>query len=143
MFREMENLFPNLAGPGYEITSEATRAYNCIAWALGLTVPWWGYENPGDYWPPTLPRNNRVDTIMRLFADEGYAVCNSDAKEAGYEKVAIYAFVGLFTHVARQLDDGQWSSKLGIREDITHPSPTSLVGGYYGDVHCIMRRPSP
>lgn len=142
MIHEIEDLFPNLAGPGYEITSEASDEYNCIAWAIGVTAPWWGYQNPGDYWPPSLPRNQRVETVMHLFANEGYSVCDGDAREPGYEKVALYAFVGQFAHVARQLEDGQWTSKLGNREDITHPSPASLAGGMYGGVHCIMRRPS-
>ena len=142
MLNEIEGLFPNLAAYGYEITSEASEDYNCIAWALGLTAPCWGYQNPGDYWPPSLPHNQEVGTIMQLFANEGYAVCDSAVREPGYDKIAIYAFVGQFTHVARQLDDGQWTSKLGLREDITHPSLDSIAGGFYGNVHCIMRRPS-
>ena len=62
---------------------------------------------------------------------------------SGYEKIAIYAFVGQFTHAARQLDNGQWTSKLGFREVITHPTLAALSGGIYGNVHCIMRRPIP
>ena len=79
---------------------------------------------------------------MRLFAREGYSLCEDDALEQGYEKIALYAFVGHFTHVARQLEDGRWSSKLGSLELITHPSLSSLAGGIYGYVHCIMRRPA-
>ena len=79
---------------------------------------------------------------MQLFANEGYSVCDGDTREPGYEKIAIYAFVGQFTHVARQLDDGRWTSKLGNREVVTHPSPENLAQGIYGNVHCIMRRPS-
>ena len=79
---------------------------------------------------------------MRLFADEGFEVCEEDSIEPGHEKIALYAFVGRFTHVARQLEDGQWTSKLGSREVITNPSLASLSGSYFGEVHCIMRRPS-
>ncbi len=79
---------------------------------------------------------------MRLFVGEGYSLCDDDALEPSYEKIAIYAFVGQFTHVARQLEDGQWTSKLGNREAITHPTPANLSGGIYGNAHCIMRRPS-
>ena len=50
--------------------------------------------------------------VMRLFADEGFEVCEEDSIEPGHEKIALYAFVGRFTHVARQLEDGQWTSKL-------------------------------
>ena len=80
---------------------------------------------------------------MRLFANEGYSVCDGEGLEQGYEKIALYSFVGQFTHVARQLDDGRWTSKLGVREVITHPSPDNLSGGFYGNVHCVMRRPYP
>ena len=140
MLNEMEGLFPNLGSSGYEITGEASDEYNCIAWALGATAPWWGYQDPGDYWPPLLPHNQEIGTLMRLFAGEGFALCDDDAPAPGYEKIALYAFVGQFTHVARQLEDGRWSSKLGNREVITHPSLSDLAGSYYGFVHCIMRR---
>ena len=79
---------------------------------------------------------------MRLFADEGFEVCEQNFIEPGYEKIALYAFIGQFTHVARQLEDGRWTSKLGNQETITHPSLANLSGGFYGNVHCIMRRPS-
>lgn len=79
---------------------------------------------------------------MRLFAGEGFSLCDSDELEPGYEKIAIYAIAGLFTHVARQLNGGQWTSKVGSLEDITHLSPASMSEGIYGFVHCIMRRPS-
>ena len=79
---------------------------------------------------------------MRLFAGEGFSICVDELLEPGFEKVAIYAFVGLFTHVARQLSDGQWTSKVGQFEDITHPSPANLAGGIYGNIHSIMRRPT-
>ena len=79
---------------------------------------------------------------MRLFANEGFSICEEDIWESGYEKIAIYEFVGQFTHVALQLDDGRWTSKLGERETITHSSPADLTDSLYGNVHCIMRRPT-
>ena len=139
---ETDNPFPNLAGSGYEITGEASRVYNCTAWALGITTQKWDCNDRNAYWPPSLPRNNRIETLMLLFTREGYSLCDDDALEPGYEKIALYAFVGQFTHVARQLEDGRWTSKLGEREVITHPSLSNLAGRYYGFVHCIMRRPS-
>ena len=138
----IENSFPNLAADGYEITSDASKVYNCIAWVLGISTQQWDHNDPEGYWPERLPRNQKAETIVQLFAGFGYAVCDGCEREPGYEKVAIYAVDGRFAHVARQLEDGRWTSKLGDLEDITHPSPDSLAGGYYGDVHCIMRRPS-
>ena len=138
---EIESAFPNLAGSGYEVTGDASAEYNCTAWALGITNRQWDYDRPHGYWPPSLPRNQEVGTLMRLFASEGFSLCEDDAPEPSYEKIALYAFVGQFTHVARQLEDGQWTSKLGDLEVITHPSLASLARGIYGNIHCIMRRP--
>ena len=142
MPNEIEGLFPNLAGSGFEITGEASNEYNCIAWVLGITTERWDCDRPESYWPPSVPRDNRVETLMQLYAGQGFSVCEDDALEPDYEKIAMYAFVGQFTHVARQLDAGRWTSKLGNREVISHPSPANLSGGLYGNVHCIMRRPS-
>jgi hypothetical protein len=63
--------------------------------------------------------------------------------EAGYEKIAIYYRPGTvdFLHVARQLSDGRWTSKLGRGEDITHNTVEGLEGvGAYGRVARFMRR---
>ena len=111
--QELEHLFPNLAGSGYEITGEASDQYNCIAWALGITTEKWNSEDPADYWPPSLPRNNRVETVMRLFAGEGFSLCDDDTLEPGYEKIAVYAFVGRSYHVARQMQDGPVDQQAG------------------------------
>ncbi len=46
-------------------------------------------------------------------------------------------------HAARQLKNGTWTSKLGVEDDISHPSPDALAGGSYGDVKLIMKRPYP
>ena len=108
---------------------------------MGITYEPWDALDPDAYWPPSLARNDLVFTVMQLFADEGYSLCDDDAVESGYEKIAIYAFISQFTHVAKQLPDGRWTSKMGNREVITHPSLTNLAGGFFGNVHCIMRRP--
>ena len=81
--------------------------------------------------------------MVQVFDSLGYSVCDNAEKEAGYEKVAIYARSGRWEHATKQLEDGQWTSKLGEFEDITHPSPEDLTSELYGGVHCIMRRPSP
>ncbi len=135
MFNEMEGLLPNLAGSGYEVTAETTGEFNCIAWDLGITAQRWDCDSPASYWSPSLPRNQEVRTIMRLFADEGFRLCENDLLEPGFDKIAIYAFAG-------QLENGFWTSKIGNRETITHLRLADLSGGAYGSVHCIMRRPS-
>lgn len=47
---------------------------------------------------------------------------------------------GDWTHAARQLPDGSWTSKLGPDEDILHRTPQALVGDLYGQVQAIMKR---
>ena len=139
MFDEIEDLFPGLAGGGYQITSQASRQYNCVAWALEITAGWWSHDG---IWLDSVPRSPEAWALVQIFEAFGYAVCDSAARETGYEKVAVYALNGQWMHAARQLEDGQWSSKLGQFEDITHPSLESLAGELFGDVHCVMRRAS-
>jgi hypothetical protein len=56
------------------------------------------------------------------------------------EKVALYGSTFLYTHAARQLLNGKWTSKLGRSVDIEHDTPDDLAGGVYGEVQQYMRR---
>jgi hypothetical protein len=57
----------------------------------------------------------------------------------GYLKVALYESNGFYTHAARQLPDGRWTSKLGKAEDIEHDDPHAVAGGIYGEVARYLR----
>lgn len=75
----------------------------------------------------------------------GYEVCdlNDVGLDVDFEKVAIYAIESEVRHMARQLSDGKWTSKLGSQindPDICHDNLEMLEGGRYGRVACIMRR---
>ena len=137
MLEDLEDMFPNLYGSGYRITSPASLQYNCVAWALGITTQWWSHDR---IWLDAVPRSLEASALTQLFEDFGYAVCDSPDREPSYDKVALYALEGEWQHAARQLENGQWTSKLGPFEDITHPSPEDLTGEVYGNIHCIMRR---
>jgi hypothetical protein len=66
------------------------------------------------------------------------ALVNRDMK-----KVALYVDKdGLWTHAAKQMVDGTWTSKLGNWEDIIHHTPQALAGPdpAYGQVACFMVR---
>ena len=128
-----------MATSGYEIVSDASSIYNCIAWAAGDNTDWWDWH-PRAYWPASIPRSPEVDALVQVFAGLGYSICDNAERETGYEKVAIYTKNGRWEHASRQLEDGQWTSKIGEYEDISHPSPEDLTGELYGNVHCIMRR---
>lgn len=141
---EMEREFPNLAASGYAITSPPSTSYNCIAWALGDTTHYYDPTMPpfGYYWPRPAPRANTVQAWATVFQLAGFEMCSSPDHKRGYERIAIYARPGgIPTHVARQQDDGTWTSKLGSEDDIEHRTLTALEGDEYGAVVQVMRRP--
>jgi hypothetical protein len=133
--------FPFLTAQNHRVTSPATPEYNCVAWAAGDTEHWW---QPGVYWPADLPPSEfGIDALVQAFLALGYQSCGLDAGlEPGVEKVALYATGGEYTHAARQLPSGKWTSKLGKDVDIEHDTPGDVAGGVYGDVAAIMRRPA-
>ncbi len=137
----LEDLFPNLRIAGYAFTSPKSATYNCIAWAAGDDTTRWD-PSPLYYWPTRIPRNQTVKTVARVFLALGYTICSDDSVETGFEKVAIYSRGDRnFTHVARQLENGRWTSKLGRLEDIEHGSLEALVSDDYGTVALILKRP--
>jgi hypothetical protein len=131
--------FPNARIFGYKITSNPSSKYNCIAWAAGDSTAWWTYL-PGYKWSDTVKREPSVERLIEVFNEMGYKKCNTDSLEEGYEKIAIYANSGVWTHAARQLANGHWTSKLGYEEDIEHSTPDALTNSDYGIVYCIMKK---
>ena len=145
---ERENCFPNLFVSGYRVTSPEDSAHNCVSWAAGQenTQEWWDpfAFGRGYYWPAGLPRNARLSTFIKLYATEGaYVPCETPEPEPGFEKLAIYADAsGEVTHVARQTENGAWTSKLGELDDIEQELD-GLVGSWYGAVVQFLRRLRP
>jgi len=139
-----EAALPNLIKSGYQVTSPRTPQYNCIAYAGADTTKKWdcgGLPRPGYYWPPGATRGASIEALVSAFQCIGFEFCNSNDCETGYERVALYVDKeGKWTHAARQLADGNWSSKLGDCEDIRHPTPEALSNGVYGRVIHYMRR---
>lgn len=138
-FWNIEEAHPGLKGSGYEISSEISDTYNCIAWAAEDDSKWWSHT-PGNYWPAGVPRSPEVGALVQVFESLGFSNCETDGVERGFQKVAIFALSGGWTHAARQLENGLWTSKIGQFEDITHPSLDNLSESIYGSVHCVMRR---
>jgi hypothetical protein len=138
----MESFFPRLQTSEYKVTSPATIAYNCIAWAAGDTEKWWWPDPFNQYfWPSGIPRNESIDAFVKAFELLGYSICKDPNYETGYEKVAIYAKIdGRPTHAARQIDSEKWTSKIGQSQDIEH-GINSLCGDIYGDPIVYMKRP--
>jgi hypothetical protein len=105
--------FPNLTPGNHRVIGPATDQFNCIAWACGDAAHWW---QPGHlfYWPvPCDPDDSTVANLAVALTAVGYTACSDGALEPGFEKVAIFATADEYTHAARQLPSGTWTSKLG------------------------------
>lgn len=149
----LEAAFPKLAAAGYRETSPSTGspprpgAYNCIAWAASDTRRGFWWPHADCYWPSWIEREPTIPCFVRAFRWLGYRLCDNSRLESGYEKVVLYAIGQSPKHMARQLPDGTWTSKLGGLEDITHftldavesygPGP---IRGEYGCPVVYMRR---
>lgn len=139
----LEIVFPELGRTGYAITSPPTLAYNCIGWAAGEDDRWWWPDAAGGYYWPTRRAARRIDpAFAAAFATIGFAPSTNSNLEPDVLKIAIYARSGIPTHAARQLANGNWTSKLGEAEDIEH-ALAGLVGPVYGDVALILAIPNP
>jgi hypothetical protein len=135
----LSNDFPNLTPQNHRITSPADLEYNCIAWSAGDVAHWW---QPGMHWPGETPGDDfGMGILAKAFIALGYEECPNGDREAGFEKVALYGSALIYTHAARQLANGKWTSKLGKGEDIEHDTPDDVAGNLYGEVVQFIKRP--
>jgi hypothetical protein len=111
----VDDLFPYLRATRYKVTSPSSSDYNCAAWAAHEDDRWWWPDSAGiGYWPDTSDREENVEAFVQVFTALGYAPCDGHELEPGFEKIAIFVnSSGAPTHMARQLSDGRWTSKLG------------------------------
>src|ERR1044072_7318956 len=136
----VQSVFPNLGGGGFVVTSEDTCGYNCIAWAAEDIERWW-WPSEYSYWPEDPPFEETPEAFEVAFRNvRGYEPWESGELEPGYQKVVIYAAAGRTTHMARQLEDGTWTSKLGEAWDIQHLTLEGMEGRAYGQAVRFMRR---
>ena len=140
--KRLEDEFPGLRTSRYAVTSPASPAYNCIAWAAGDTRRWW---EPDPYllyfWPPQIPRRYDIDAYTAAYGVLGFQICDDAVYEPGFEKLAVFVGAdGRPTHAARQLANGSWTSKLGRSEDIEHETVDSVAGQQYGRAGVFLKR---
>jgi hypothetical protein len=127
--------------------SPPTHRYNCIAWSVGRTDrKWWPDQWGVEVWFPGQPRHSTIENFIAGYRSVGYAECADGALEDGVERIALYAKSGILlnpmpTHVAYQLENGNWTSKLGDFEDIEHFKAEILHGPQYGTIIRYMSRP--
>ncbi len=134
-----DDQFPHLTESNHRLTSPPDVRYNCIAWSANDTSRWW---QPGYYWPVEGSREDCwIGNLVEAFQSLGYREASDESLEDGFVKVALYASGMFYTHAARQLPNGKWTSKLGKAEDIEHDSPGDVAGGISGEVVQVMQRP--
>lgn len=148
--KDLFEIFPNLLyDDQFEITSKASPDYNCIAWACNYNERWIQplyLEKPNldcvVWWPPNASEGTDIVYLKLVFEDHGYFECESGEHEEGYRKVALYYFeeTNEWTHAARELANGCWTSKLGHSSDIQHSTPETIESDVYGKVFCYMKR---
>ncbi|NER00191.1 MAG: hypothetical protein F6K30_26415 [Cyanothece sp. SIO2G6] len=137
----------------YEVTSPRTADYNCIAWAMEEDDRWWSPTSEDYYWPEGAPQEWTVAAVIQTLILLGFSPCNDVSIEPGFQKIALFATQdGEPSHVARQLPDGSWTSKLGDWEDIQHEL-TGIEGEevtikgenmkMYGTVQQVLKRSHP
>lgn len=139
----MKREFPNsIEGENYKITSPHDTLYNCFAWSLNIDNRFiWPDADHIFAWPndPDLPRNDTLEVIIRFFQKINFEVTQVRQRQADFHRIAIYCNGNTPTHLARQLPDGKWTSKLGESIDIEH-TLEALEDGNYGQVKVIMAR---
>lgn len=135
--------FPNLTPTNHRVIGPADYEFNCIAWACGNVKRWW-QPGPGSHWPCASASDDAsVENLIAALNAVGFITCADATPEAGVEKIAIYATPTEYTHAARLLPSGKWSSKLGADALIEHDTPEDVAGGLYGSLLQFMTRPLP
>lgn len=134
---------PNLKDSDHKITSKSKINYNCFAWAAEETRRRW---DPNQYyWPDGVPREVTRPAFVQAFESIGYRVCSDPTPEPGFQKIAIYLDSdGDPSHAARQLENGNWTSKVGDHQDIEHINLECMNGvgeECYGTASLYMKRP--
>ena len=137
---------PYLTPDNHSISGEEDPTYNCIAWAAGDTERWWWPASRAGvaYWPKQVTRSRDLACFIAAFRTLGYRECEDGSLDPDLEKVALFARdeKGMLvpTHAARQLASGEWTSKMGRCERITHQTLEAVSGPLYGDPVVFLSR---
>lgn len=136
--------FPLLAAdPHFELTSDATVRYNCIAFAMGFDDRW-VQPHPDNrhfcWWPDGATRDCTPDALCEAFESIGFLTAADDRYDPELDKVVLYSLGNIWTHAARIVCPGVEHSKFGESWDGRHGS-NLFDGTGYGTPYAIMQRP--
>lgn len=146
--------WPNLMlGTNSRITSLKRKGHNCVAYAIGeinKDADMLVFSKRFDLSLCGLSNTNLDHSVAgysKLLSHfYNFNICNTQELEKGFEKIALYEGYDVdgekgFLHIALQLKNGKWTSKLGIYEDIEHDTLDVLAGNFYGNPVLYMKRP--
>lgn len=140
----IELLFPGLRNTSWAVKSRRTKGYNCIAWAAREKNRRWDIVPlKGCYWPKAVKRKAGIAYLVAAYAAHGFEACPKQEGcifDHAYDKIVLYERNAEWTHAARLLEGGKWTSKLGNIQDIIHPTPESLICTTYGEPMVYMKR---
>ena len=132
-----DNALPPVLIPAFAGGQVSANLREAIQWAVDA----WLLRTPPAHPQSLRARPQSIPLPCRNRRRCLRAVAAGAAQARRRLKVALYADEwGGWTHAARQLADGWWTSKLGPAEDILHRTPSALVGVVYGEVREFMKR---
>jgi hypothetical protein len=108
---------------------------------MGEDMKRWWPDVSDHYWPLAVQGRLLIEEFVLMLKAQGFECCDDGKLEEGFEKVVLYARdPSVPTHIARQLPEGSWTSKLGGFVDLTH-GVDGLTGAEYGSIYAFYRRP--
>lgn len=131
-------------------------AYNCVGSAMDDKSRWWFPFKAGDtsqncgefFWPSEAKRGTgTAESEVKAFDDlfvrvSKGSVTKNEKPEAGFVKMAMFTLRGRPVHIARQVSTGQWLSKIGFAQQITHDlHDLDKNQSSYGNVSKIYKVP--
>lgn len=141
---EIEINWQNLKlNQNFHFTSLKRKGFNCVGYALDLVnkdIDMFWFRDM--YGLDGAKLDHSVNGYAKCFRDYfGYEICDDGQVENGFNKIALYSDTDNdFTHIAKQLENGNWTSKMGTYEDIEHYNLEALSGTLYGKPMLFMRK---
>lgn len=141
---EISTKWPNLKiGDNFSYTSLKRRGFNCVAYALEFENKDWDMLVFAKiYNLDKTQLDHSANGYAKIFSEKfGFEKCDNPNLEEGFKKIALYENnEGDFTHIARQMESGKWTSKMGNYEDIEHYDLIGISGNFYGKPSMYMRK---
>jgi hypothetical protein len=134
----LEHSFPGLKNSRFQVLAPPSCTYNSFAAVAGDRGRWW-WPGVDTFWPKSAPLEESLTAFRETYCSLGFEEASHVAREAGIEKIAIFARGNEPTHASRQTETGLWVSKLGRNCEILHVL-NDLEGDLFGEPNVILHR---